>query len=73
MSSKNNILIQECIPVGCVPSAAVVAGEGRCIPACTGGVYPSMHWEGVVVVVSAPVHAGIHLSPVNRITDTCEI
>ena len=38
---------QECIPVGCVPSAAVAAGEGGyvsqhalgrevCIPACTG-------------------------------------
>ena len=47
---------QECIPVGCVPSAAVTMS----IPACTGqggvcvfqhalglgGVYPSMHWAG---------------------------
>ena len=45
---------QECIPVGCVLSAAVAmsipacTGQGGrgCIPACTGqgGVYPSMHW-----------------------------
>ena len=28
---------QECIPVGCIPSAAVAAaGGGVCIPACTG-------------------------------------
>ena len=27
---------QECIPVGCVPSAAVAAGD----------MYPSMHWTG---------------------------
>ena len=43
---------QECIPVGCVPSAAVAMS----IPACTGhcvsqhalgrGVYHSMHWAG---------------------------
>ena len=42
---------QECIPVGCVPSAAVAVGgvclPGGCITACTG--------RGV----SAPVHAGI--------------
>ena len=31
---------QECIPVGCVPSAAVAAGGGGV------GVYPSMHWTG---------------------------
>ena len=29
---------QECIPVGCVPSAAVAAG----------GMYPSVHWQGGV-------------------------
>ena len=29
--------VQECIPVGCVPFAAVAAGRGgRCIPICTG-------------------------------------
>ena len=39
---------QECIPVGCVPSAAVAMS----IPACTGKggwgvcVYPSRHWAG---------------------------
>ena len=26
------ILKQECIPVGCVPSAAVAFGEGGCVP-----------------------------------------
>ena len=31
---------QECIPVGCVPSAAVTDG-GVCLP---WGMYPSMHW-----------------------------
>ena len=38
---------QECIPVGCVPSAAVAMP----IPACTGQgeVYPSIHWAGVCV------------------------
>ena len=32
-----------------------------------GGVYPSMHWVGRL---SAPVHAGIHPPPVDRILDT---
>ena len=32
---------QECIPVGCVLSAAVAAGEGGwCLPERGGGVYP---------------------------------
>ena len=55
---------QECIRVGCVPSAAVAVGgggslggvcpEGGCLP---GWVFPE--GEGV----SAPVHAGIHPPP----------
>ena len=37
---------QECIPVGCVPSAAVAAGGGWVYPSMhwAGGVYLSMHW-----------------------------
>ena len=44
---------QDCIPVGCVPSAAVAmsipacTGQGGVCPGegvCPGGVYPSMHW-----------------------------
>ena len=49
---------QECIPVGCVPSAAVAVG---------GGVCPGVSAQEV----SAPVHAGIQ-PPVKRITDACE-
>ena len=49
---------QECIPVGCVLSAAVV-----------GGVYPSMHWAGGVcpggVCHTPPL-------PVDRMTEACE-
>ena len=30
--------IQECIPVGCIPSAAMAGGGGVCL----GGVYPSV-------------------------------
>ena len=41
---------QECIPVGCVPSAAVAVGGG--------GVCPSACWD-TARGVSAPVHAGI--------------
>ena len=33
--SRNTLQKQECIPVGCVPSAAAAA-RGVCIPACTG-------------------------------------
>ena len=49
---------QECIPVGCIPSAAVTAGEGGvsqhalsrvvCVSACTGrggGVCPNACWD----------------------------
>ena len=44
--------LQESIPVGCVPSAAVAVGGG----VSAQGVYP----EGV----SAPMHVGIHPPPV---------
>ena len=52
---------QECIPVGCVPSAAVAVYWG-CLPGrgvSAGGVYPSMHW-------------GRHLPPMDRTTDRCK-
>ena len=59
---------QECIPVGCVPSAAVAVGGGAgCLPggvcpgdvSAWGGVCPSACWD-------------THPPPVNRITDACE-
>ena len=62
-------LKQECIPVGCVPSAAVAVpgGEGRllggvcpgrwgCLPGGGGCVCYSASWD-----MSSPVHAGICL------------
>ena len=54
----NNMLNQECIPVGCLSSAGLAVGGGG---ACLGGVCPG----GVCLGVSAPVHAGIH-SPLVR-------
>ena len=44
---------QECIPVGCVPSAAVAAGGGSgavylSMHWTVGRLYPSMHWAGGV-------------------------
>ena len=53
---------QECIPVGCVPSAAVAVGGG-CIPACTGQGWvciPACTGQGV----STPPHS------MDRILDT---
>ena len=57
---------QECIPVGCVPSAAVPSGGG--------GVYPSMHWAGGVSVRGGLCAWGclLHTSPLDRMTDACE-
>ena len=75
----NNLAKQECIPVGCIPSAAVAAGG--CIPAytgqgvCPGGVCRGGVGPGGVCLgesaqgVSARGHAGIHPPPVNRMTD----
>ena len=57
MTTKKQHIQQECIPVGCVPSAAVAAGGGGgggesarvCVPGCVsaggGGVYLSLHWD----------------------------
>ena len=72
---------QECIPVGCVPSAAVA----MCIPAYTGqggvsqhalgrGVYPSMHWAGGCLPrrVCVSQHALGKHPPLNRMTDRCK-
>ena len=62
---------QECIPVGCVPSAAVAAGAG--------GMYPSMHWavgclpRGVSAQGRFCPDACWYTHPlVNRITDRCK-
>ena len=59
--------LQESIPVGCVPSAAVAVG-GVCpggLP--RGGVCPNACWDTPPLLsaweeggLSAPVHAGIH-------------
>ena len=45
---------QECIPVGCVPSAAV---------AVSGGMHSSMHWAGVGVYPSMHWAGGVYPSP----------
>ena len=52
---------QECIPVGCVPSAAVAIGGGSApvhAEILPGGVCPSACWD-TAQGVSAPVHAEI--------------
>ena len=64
---------QECIPVGCIPSAAVAIGRGVCLGSCLpgsvcpGGFLPGVSAWGCLSAqrgvcpggVSAPVHAGI--------------
>ena len=50
--------------MGGLPAQGVSAQGGVCPEGC---VYPSMHWEWGV---SAPVYAGIHHLPVDRILDT---
>ena len=64
---------QECIPVGCIPSAAVAA-RGVCIPACTGqGCIPACTGQGGVYLGGiCPKGCLPHTSPVNRITDAYE-
>ena len=61
---------QECIPVGCIPSAALSIGRGGCLPGgcvCSGGVYLSMHWAGGCLLQCM---LGYTLPPVDRILDT---
>ena len=61
-SEWKNISKQECIPVGCVPSAAVAAGGGRGVhPSMhwTGGVHPSMNWEGGVCIPACTGQGGV--------------
>ena len=38
---SNHLLLQECITVGCVPSAAVAIFAGGCLPQCMLGYHPS--------------------------------
>ena len=62
------LLQQECIPVGCVPSAAVaVSWEGVVCPGggllggvCFGGIWHPRHQRQTL---PCPVHAGIHTHP----------
>ena len=76
---------QECIPVGCVPSAAVaICWGGGCLPGgvsaqrgCLprGGVCPGVCLPGGVSAQGAGVSAGVCLAdtpPVDRMTDPCE-
>ena len=63
---ETNYFRQECIPIGCLPSAAVavsgrVSSIGGCLPrvVCLGKVY-------------TPGPRGRHPHPVDRMTDTCE-
>ena len=63
---ETNYFRQECIPIGCLPSAAVavsgrVSSIGGCLPRviCLGEVY-------------TPGPRGRHPDPVDRMTDTCE-
>ena len=78
--SSNNWYPQECIPVGCVPSAAVAVCEGGdvwpggCLLAgiCPGGCLPGMSAHGVSTQGVYPsMHLGRHPPPVDRILDTC--
>ena len=58
---------QECILVGCIPSAAVTAGEGGVSQHALSRVCVYQHaLDGGVVFV--PMHAGIY-TPLNRMTD----
>ena len=62
-----------CWGEGCVcPGGVCPEGEGVCLGGV--GVCPGeVSARGCLPrVVSAPVHAGIHPSPVNRMTDACE-
>ena len=58
---------QECIPVGCVPSAAGRLGGRVSVGGCPpGGVCPGGCLPGGVCL------GGAHLPPVDRMSDACE-
>ena len=71
---------QECISVGCIPSAAVAAGGGvGCISACTGqgGCIPACtRWgvsaQGSVCLGGLPQCMLGYTLPVDRMTDACK-
>ena len=69
------MLLQECIPVGCVPSAAVAVCWGGvsargCLP---GGCLPGgVCLEGVCPGGLPKCMLGYTPPPVNRMTDVCE-
>ena len=59
---------QECIPVGCVPPAAVTVCRGGCLPgggSAQGGVCPE---GGCLPGGCLPMGGGVHLPPVDRQT-----
>ena len=57
-----HIYQQECIPVGCVPSAAVAIGGGGCLP---GGCLPGGCLPGGGGCLA-------DTTPLNRMTDVCK-
>ena len=63
--TKRNYNMQECIPVGCVLSAAVAAG-GACIPACTGKGGVFQHVLGRGVCISACTGQGVSAQGVSE-------
>ena len=83
--TRTNIFLkQECIPVGCVPTATVaVCWGGVCLSACwdtpppgcgpgdtsSGSTPQPPHW---VWAWRPARHAGIPPPPVNRLTDRCK-
>ena len=66
-----------CLPGGVCPGGCLLAGGGVVLPqsmlgyVCPGGVCYSACWDMSAQreEVSAPVHAGIHIPPVNRMTN----
>ena len=64
---ETNYFRQECIPIGCLPSAAVAFSGRGCLP--LGGCLPRVVCLGEVYT---PGPRGRHPHPVDRMTDTCE-